>query len=377
MILVGLSGGVDSSVTAWRLAQTQEASQGGADVACMFMKNWEEDDASGTCPAEVDADMARAVAEKLGLKFYARNFATEYWDGVFEYFLAELRRGRTPNPDVLCNREVKFKTFIEHARALGADFIATGHYARKDERDGLFRLRKGVDGNKDQSYFLHQLSQAQLAPALFPIGDLHKPEVRELAKTHDLPSFAKKDSTGICFIGEKNFTPFLKRYVTTTPGAMTDVNGKTIGQHDGLAFYTLGQRGGLHLGGVKGGSGAPWFVIGKDTQRNHLIVHQGEHAALYAQRLRASAPHWISGINPEFPLRCMAKTRYRQADQACTVTPWRAQNAADVAGLEVVFDAPQRAITPGQFVVFYQDDVCLGGATIEQSDSAFGNWQSA
>ena len=362
MILVGLSGGVDSSVAAWRLCES------GANVACMFMKNWEEDDISGTCPAEIDAAMAASVAEKLGLKFYARNFATEYWDGVFEYFLAELRRGRTPNPDVLCNREVKFKTFIEHARALGADQIATGHYARKDELNGQFRLLKGVDDNKDQSYFLHQLDQAQLAPVLFPIGDLAKPAVRALAKAHELPSFAKKDSTGICFIGEKNFTPFLKRYLTPTPGAMVDVNRKPLGQHEGLQFYTLGQRGGLHLGGVKGGSGAPWFVIGKDVPNNQLIVHQGEHAALYSTRLRASAPHWISTAPVVFPLRCMAKTRYRQADQGCVVTPWGAN------GLEVVFDAPQRAVTPGQFVVFYQGDECLGGATIEQFDGVFGGW---
>ena len=365
MILVGLSGGVDSSVTAWRLRES------GKDVACMFMKNWEEDDISGTCPAEIDAAMAADVAAKLGLKFYARNFATEYWDGVFEYFLAELRRGRTPNPDVLCNREVKFKTFIEHARALGADRIATGHYARKDEVDGRFRLLKGIDDNKDQSYFLHQLDQAQLAPVLFPIGDLTKPEVRALAKAHELPSFAKKDSTGICFIGEKNFTPFLKRYLTPTPGPMVDVNRKALGTHEGLQFYTLGQRGGLHLGGVKGGSGAPWFVVGKEVANNQLIVHQGEHAALYCTRLRASAPHWIAPTPREFPLRCAAKTRYRQADQACTVTPWFSH---DGSGLEVVFDAPQRAVTPGQFVVFYQGDECLGGATIEQFDGVFGGW---
>lgn len=366
MILVGLSGGVDSSTTAWLL---REQCRGTAqEVACMFMKNWEEDDASGSCPVEEDAAMARAVAQALGLKFYARNFATEYWDGVFEYFLEELRRGRTPNPDVMCNREVKFKTFIEHARALGADYIATGHYARKDEIEGRFRLLKGVDDNKDQSYFLHQLDQAQLAPTLFPLGALRKPEVRALAKAQHLPSFAKKDSTGICFIGERNFTPFLRRFLTPEGGPMVSVDGKLLGQHEGLPFYTLGQRGGLHLGGVKGGTGEPWFVIGKEHSENRLIVHQGEHPALFSRRLRASEAHWISGQTPSFPLTCHAKTRYRQPDQACVVRAWNDD------GIEVEFDEPQRAVTPGQFVVFYQGDECLGGATIEQSDSAFGGW---
>jgi tRNA-uridine 2-sulfurtransferase len=368
-ILVGLSGGVDSSVTAWRLRQQH----GSERVSCMFMKNWEEEDVYGACPAEEDAAMAADVASALGLKFYARNFATEYWDGVFEYFLAELKRGRTPNPDVLCNREVKFKTFIEHARALGADYIATGHYARKDEVDGRFRLLKGKDNNKDQSYFLHQLDQSQLAPALFPIGDLEKPEVRNLAKLHALPSFAKKDSTGICFIGEKNFTPFLKRYLTPVPGAMKTIDARSIGEHEGLQFYTLGQRGGLHLGGIKGGNGEPWFVIGKRFASNELFVHQGEHPALYATRLRASLPHWIAAGAPNLPLRCMAKTRYRQPDQSCVVTPYSFADGRP--GLEVQFQVPQRAITPGQFVVFYQEDECLGGATIEQFDGEFGDWE--
>lgn len=367
MILVGLSGGVDSSATAWLLREQHR--QSGQDVACMFMKNWEEEDVSGTCPVEEDAAMARAVAEALGLRFYARNFSAEYWDGVFEYFLDELKRGRTPNPDVMCNREVKFKTFIEHARALGATQIATGHYARKDELEGRFRLLKGVDENKDQSYFLHQLDQGQLKPTLFPLGSMCKPDVRALAKANQLPSFAKKDSTGICFIGEKNFTPFLRRFLTPEAGPMVTVDGKQLGQHEGLPFYTLGQRGGLHLGGVRGGSGEPWFVIGKEHGSNRLVVHQGEHPALFSRRLRASKVHWIAGSAPEFPLRCFAKTRYRQPDQACVVRPW-------TDGVEVEFAEAQRAVTPGQFVVFYQGDECLGGATIEQSDSAFGGWQS-
>ncbi len=355
-IMVGLSGGVDSSVTAWRLLQQRDV-----DVSCLFMKNWEEDDANGTCPAEVDAEMARRVAEHLGLKFYARNFATEYWDGVFEYFLAELKRGRTPNPDVLCNKEVKFKTFVEHARALGADAIATGHYARRDRLDDRYRLLKGVDDNKDQSYFLHQLDQSQLQFARFPLGDLHKPQVREIAKLNALPSFAKKDSTGICFIGEKNFTPFLKRFLTPVAGEMRSMDNRRIGEHEGLQFYTLGQRGGLHLGGQKGGNGEPWFVIKKDPEHNVLYVNQGEHPALYANALMASSAHWISGVAPDYPLRCAAKTRYRQPDQACTVVLQADGN------LRVEFDAPQRAITPGQFVVFYLADECLGGATIERA----------
>jgi tRNA-uridine 2-sulfurtransferase len=362
-IMVALSGGVDSSVA----AQILKAKHGAEDVACMFMKNWEEDDADGSCPAEVDAAMAAEVAAHLGLKHYARNFATEYWDGVFSYFLAELKRGRTPNPDVLCNREVKFKTFLEHARALGAGYIATGHYAAKAERDGQFLLLKGLDENKDQSYFLHQLDQAQLAPTLFPLGELHKPEVRAIATDAALPSRAKKDSTGICFIGERNFTPFLKRYLSPVPGPMQSPDGKSLGVHEGLQFYTLGQRGGLGLGGTKGGTGAAWFVIGKDVASNTLVVHQGEHDALFSSRLQTGVAHWISGVAPNFPLHCYAKTRYRQADQACTLTP-----TAD--GLAVQFQNPQRALTPGQFVVFYQGRECLGGAVIERYDSLYGSW---
>ena len=364
-VLVGLSGGVDSSVAALILQQQFGASE----VAGMFMKNWEEDDTSVVCPAELDAAVARQVAETLAMRFYARNFATEYWDGVFEYFLAELRAGRTPNPDVLCNREVKFKTFLEHARALGAEFIATGHYARKDQRDGLFRLLRGRDSNKDQSYFLHALDQSQLAPALFPIGELEKPLVRKLAEQAGLPTYARKDSTGICFIGERNYTPFIQRYLRPNPGPMQTPLGVTIGLHNGLHCYTLGQRGGLHLGGVKGGSGAPWYVVGKDFASNTLIVNEGEHPALYSAKLRTSGAHWIAGVTPELPLLCTAKTRYRQPDQACRV------EAMPDGGLEVTFERSQRAVTPGQFVVFYQDEVCLGGASISQSNAVYGGWQ--
>ena len=361
MIMVGLSGGVDSSVAALVLKGQ------GAQVAGLFMKNWEEDDASGTCSAELDVESARQAAAALEIDFYTRNFASEYWDSVFEYFLAELKANRTPNPDVLCNREVKFKTFIEHARALGASSIATGHYARKTEHNGMFQLLKARDDNKDQSYFLHQLNQAQLSASLFPLGELLKPDVRKLALSAGLATHDRKDSTGICFIGERNFAVFLKRFLTPEPGRMLNLTGKDVGQHEGLQFYTLGQRGGLGIGGLKEGNGQPWFVVAKDAARNALIVNQGDCAALYARKLHASSPHWIA----ENPLaKCkrwqgFAKTRYRQPDQACEVM-------ANGGGLEVRFAEPQRAVTPGQFVVFYQGDVCLGGATIERSDAAFG-----
>jgi tRNA-uridine 2-sulfurtransferase len=362
VIMVGLSGGVDSSVAALLLQQQ------GQHVAGLFMKNWEEDDASGVCSAEADAESARQAAASLQIAFYTRNFASEYWDGVFEYFLQELRKNRTPNPDVLCNREVKFKTFIEHAQALGAERIATGHYARKATRNGQHLLLKACDQNKDQSYFLHQLNQAQLAASEFPLGEIEKPQVRALAREHGLATHDRKDSTGICFIGERQFAPFLKRFLTPTPGPMLTLSGQHIGQHDGLAFYTLGQRGGLGIGGTKDGNGAPWFVVAKDTARNALIVHQGETDALYATQLHASAVHWISGAPPSANARWQgfAKTRYRQADQACSVE-MLPQNEVLVR-----FHEPQRAVTPGQFVVFYEGDICLGGATIDASDAAFG-----
>jgi len=361
MVIVGLSGGVDSSVAALVLKAQ------GVKLAGLFMKNWEEDDASGTCSAEADAQSARQAAATLGIDFYTRNFATEYWDGVFEYFLSELKANRTPNPDVLCNREVKFKTFIEHASALGAKSIATGHYARKHQQNGAFALLKARDANKDQSYFLHQLNQAQLAASLFPLGELLKPEVRKLALEFGLANHDRKDSTGICFIGERNFVPFLKRFLTPKPGRMQTLAGKDVGPHEGLQFYTLGQRGGLGIGGQKDGNGQPWFVVAKDAERNVLIVNQGDCAELYAHSLQASSPHWI-GENPlakQTRWQGFAKTRYRQPDQACEIF-----YVGDA--LEVRFAEPQRAVTPGQFVVFYQGDLCLGGATIERSDAAFG-----
>jgi tRNA-uridine 2-sulfurtransferase len=360
-VMVGLSGGVDSSVAALRLLEQ------GHQVRGLFMKNWEEDDASGTCTAELDAEDARRVAQSLGIEFVARNFAIEYWGGVFEHFLSELRAARTPNPDLLCNREVKFKTFVEHAKDLGASKIATGHYARIAELDGRWRLLRGVDNNKDQSYFLHLLDQEQLSVSLFPIGELTKPVVRRLAENAGLPTFAKKDSTGICFIGEKNFPQFIARYLKPNPGLMKTPDGKTIGQHQGLSFYTLGQRGGLHVGGSKDGNGEAWFVLGKEMASNTLIIGQGgQHPALFSSITHTEPAHWIDGLTPEFPLRCTAKSRYRQIDQPCLV-----EHHAN-GGLVVRFDAPQRAVTPGQSVVFYQEQECLGGAVIAQTNAIYG-----
>ncbi len=353
-VLVGLSGGVDSSLTTWLLKQQ------GRDVGALFMKNWEEDD-SEACPAEADAEDARRVAAATGVPFFARNFAAEYWDGVFEHFLAELRRGRTPNPDVLCNREVKFKTFVEQAQDLGYPKIATGHYAQVRERDGRFELLRGADPGKDQSYFLYALEQSQLAVAEFPIGHLRKSEVRALAAQANLPTASKRDSTGICFIGERAFDPFIQRYLGSNPGAMITPDGEQIGEHRGLHFYTIGQRGGLGIGGRKGGSGEPWFVLDKRAADNTLIVAQGEHALLYARSARLETPHFVAGSAPSAEFRCTAKTRYRQPDQTCTVT-------LHSTGAKVVFDTPQRALTPGQSVVFYQGEICLGGAVLDVVD---------
>ena len=359
-VLVGLSGGVDSSVTALLLQRA------GHTVGGLFMKNWEEDDADGVCPAESDANDARAIAALLGIPFYGRNFAAEYWDGVFERFLAELKAGRTPNPDILCNREVKFRTFVEHAQDLGYERIATGHYARLRREDGRVELLRGVDTGKDQSYFLHALDQAQLSVAEFPVGHLWKREVRALAAEAKLPTFAKRDSTGICFIGERNFDPFIARYIAPNPGPMRTPEGETLGEHRGLQFYTLGQRGGLNIGGRRGGSGEPWFVAAKSVADNTLIVVQGEHPALYGQRLRSEAINWIAGTAPAAAFDCSAKIRYRQQDQACHV------RLRSDGGVDVEFAERQRAITPGQSIVFYTGDVCLGGGVIAASDALLG-----
>ena len=359
-VMLGISGGVDSSVAALLLQQA------GYDVEGLFMQNWEEDDRSGPCTTDADRKDAVAVCGRLGIPFHARNFASEYWDGVFEHFLAEYRAGRTPNPDVLCNREIKFKTFLDEAHALGADKIATGHYARIDCRDGRYRLLRAVDTAKDQTYFLHALGQQQLAATLFPLGDIEKPRVRELAREAALPTHAKKDSTGICFIGERDFRSFLAQYIPARTGEMRTPDGQLIGEHQGVMYYTLGQRNGLGIGGRHGASGEAWYVVGKDVATNVLYVAQGgENRWLYSQRLQSEAPSWVDGVAPAAHFRCSARTRYRQSDQACTVD-------VHESGLEIRFVEPQRAVTPGQSVVLYDDQVCLGGAVIASTDAPYG-----
>jgi len=359
-IVVGVSGGVDSSVAALLLQRS------GAEIAGMFMQNWEEDERFGECHAERDRADAVRVCAKLGIAFHARNFAAQYWDRVFEHFLAEYQAGRTPNPDVLCNREIKFKPFLEHARALGADKIATGHYARTDNADGLHPLLRGRDSNKDQSYFLYTLGQDQLATTLFPVGELPKPEVRRSAREAGLPTHDKKDSTGICFIGERDFREFLGAYIPARPGEMRTPEGKRIGEHDGVMFYTLGQRTGLRIGGRRDSAGEPWYVVGKDVATNMLLVAQGNaNHWLNSTRLRASELAWVAGAAPAAEFRCSAKTRYRQTDQACHVRI--CENDCIVE-----FATPQRAVTPGQSVVFYLDDECLGGGVIDATNAPFG-----
>lgn len=359
-VMLGVSGGVDSSVAALLLQRA------GHQVEGLFMQNWEEDDRTGPCTSDVDRKDAVAVCGRLGIPFHVRNFAAAYWDGVFEHFLAEYRAGRTPNPDVLCNREIKFKTFLDEARALGAGKIATGHYARVDCVDGRYRLLRALDANKDQSYFLHALGQQALADTLFPLGAIEKPQVRELARNAALPTHAKKDSTGICFIGERDFRSFLSQYIPARPGEMRTPDGTLIGEHQGVMYYTLGQRNGLGIGGRRGASGDAWFVVGKDVPANILYVAQGgENHWLHSRSLRTELPHWIAGAPPAAEFRCTARTRYRQADQACDVS-------IGAHGVEVRFDHPQRAVTPGQSVVFYAGDVCLGGAVIMATDAAYG-----
>lgn len=353
-VIVGLSGGVDSSVAAILLQQQ------GYQVEGLFMKNWEEDDTQDYCSAEVDLADAQSVSEALNLRLHAINFSAEYWDEVFSHFLSEYEAGRTPNPDILCNREIKFKAFLDHAMHLGADFIATGHYARSRKVDGQYQLLKGLDNGKDQSYFLYTLGQAQLAKALFPVGELQKSEVRRIAEEHQLVTHDKKDSTGICFIGERNFRDFLSRYLPARPGEIQTPDGKVIGHHNGLMYYTLGQRQGLGIGGVPGSSDEPWYVVDKDMEHNVLIAVQGhDHPLLYSSSLTAGQLSWVDGTGPQAPYRCSAKTRYRQPDQACTIT------RLDTSGCEVVFDEPQLAVTPGQSVVFYDGEICLGGGVIE------------
>lgn len=358
-VIVGMSGGVDSSVTALLLLEQ------GYQVEGLFMKNWEEDDDEDYCSATVDLADAKSVANELGIKLHDVNFATEYWDFVFEYFLSEYKAGRTPNPDIMCNKEIKFKAFLDFAQHLGADYIATGHYVRRTEDNGVYHLRKGLDNNKDQSYFLYTLGQEQLKHSLFPLGDMDKSEVRALAEKHNFTNHDKKDSTGICFIGERKFKEFLNRFLPAQPGEIVTDSGEVIGQHHGLMFHTLGQRQGLGIGGRKNASNDPWYVADKDVEKNQLIVVQGHnHPLMQHHYLTASQVTWVAEQTPNFPLQCKAKIRYRQADQSCTIL-------SEVDGLlQVEFKEAQRAITPGQSIVFYQNDDCLGGAIIEQRSNA-------
>jgi tRNA-specific 2-thiouridylase len=361
-VITGMSGGVDSSVSAALLKQQ------GMSVEGMFMKNWEEDDTQEMCTADEDVKDAQAVCDRLGIKLHRRNFASEYWDHVFEEFLTEYQQGRTPNPDILCNREIKFKTFLDHADDLGADMMATGHYVRKGEVNGQFQLLKGLDQNKDQSYFLYAINQYQLSRTLFPVGEIEKPEVRQIAENLGLNVFDKKDSTGICFIGEKRFQDFLSTYLKPNPGEIITPDGQVVGQHNGLMYYTIGQRQGLGIGGVRNGLAEPWFVIAKAHDNNQLIVGQSNHEALMLDdTLLAKQVTWVAGHAPDYPLQCQAKIRYRQADQACEVSLIE-DTTSEHETIVVKFKQTQKAITPGQSVVFYQGDVCLGGAIIESSN---------
>ena len=354
-IIVGMSGGVDSSVTALKLLEL------GHQVTGLFMKNWEEDDGTEYCTAIEDLADAQQVCDTLGIPLKTVNFAAEYWDEVFEVFLSEFKVGRTPNPDILCNKHVKFNAFLNFAiEDLQADYIATGHYARITEKNGEFFLLKGLDPNKEQSYFLYTMGQKQLSRTLFPIGHLHKPEIRKLAEAAGFDNSKKKDSMGICFIGERKFKEFLQRYLPAQPGAMRTPEGQYIGEHQGLMYYTLGQRQGLGIGGVKNAPDEPWYVLDKDLANNILIVGQGHnHILLFHNNLEAGQLDWCSDKPIVEPLQCRAKTRYRQADQDCFVEPL-ANNRC-----KVVFDKAQHAVTPGQSVVFYDEEICLGGGVIE------------
>ena len=355
-IIVGMSGGVDSSVAAWLLKEQGHAVEG------LFMKNWEQDDKPGFCAAAADLADAQAVCDLLNIPLHSVNFSEQYWQQVFQAVLDEYQLARTPNPDVLCNREIKFDAFLAHALELGADAIATGHYAKLTCEGHCAHLYKARDRDKDQTYFLHAIKRDALLKTHFPLGDYTKSQVRDMAKQLGFSNHAKKDSTGICFIGEKRFKAFLSEFMLATPGVIENTHGTALGQHDGLMFYTLGQRQGLNLGHASRGSNDPWYVVDKDVARNILVVAEGcEHPMLYSQGLICNAIHWLNPVNEnDFPRPCYAKTRYRQQEQACIISP--ADNGQHV----VMFAGPQRAVTPGQYVVFYAKNECLGGAVIEK-----------
>jgi tRNA-specific 2-thiouridylase len=360
-VIVGMSGGVDSSVSAHLLIEQ------GYQVEGLFMKNWEEDDTDEYCAATEDLKDAQQVCEKLGIKLHTINFATEYWDNVFEYFLAEYKAGRTPNPDIMCNKEIKFKAFLEFAcEDLGADYIATGHYVQREfitdeHSNGQWAMLRGLDSNKDQSYFLYTLSDKQVGRTLFPVGNIEKPEVRAIAEKAGLVTANKKDSTGICFIGERKFKDFLGQYLPAQPGKIESAEGDVIGEHDGLMYHTLGQRKGLRIGGLANASEAPWYVVEKDLLRNVLIVGQGhDHPRLFSKGLIGNQLHLVNRKALEKPISCTVKTRYRQEDVPCTLTPVNQEDGT----YQVMFNEQQSSVTPGQSVVFYQDNVCLGGGII-------------
>ena len=359
-IIVGMSGGVDSSVSAYLLLEQ------GYEVEALFMKNWEEDDTSEYCSATEDLADAQQVCDALGIKLHTVNFSSEYWENVFEHFLQEYRTGRTPNPDIMCNREIKFKAFLDHAQLLGAQRIATGHYVRTRRHNGAVELLRGLDSNKDQSYFLYALNQHQLAHALFPVGELEKSAVRDIARRQNFVVHAKKDSTGICFIGERKFRDFLQRFLPAQPGDIYSAEGDRLGEHSGLMYYTIGQRQGLGIGGTVPGNDDPWYVVAKELDSNRLIVSQGvDNPLLFHSHCRITDLHWICDeINDQIrdlPFSCTGKVRYRQQDSSCRLLSVTGSSA------EIEFAEPQRAVTPGQALVLYRDEQCLGGGTIERA----------